>query len=149
MKLSAREKYAVRAMAELATYYGQGPIGLAQVASSQRVPPRYLEHIAQQLKRAGLLSSLRGASGGYELSRPPTKITIADVFRALEGDVLPLGCGHMENCGFWEHPDECATRPIWLILRRQIEQSLEAITLDSLASTHNVNRNDLEDHHNE
>ncbi|MGI6210031.1 MAG: RrF2 family transcriptional regulator [Anaerolineae bacterium] len=134
MKLTARERYAVRAMASLAASYGAGPRSLADVAGEQGIPFRYLEHIAQDLKRAGLVQSHRGATGGYELARPPEGITVADVLRALEGDVLPMECGTASSCFYHDRLEECVTRPLWLDLQQQIEGSLSRVTLATVAS---------------
>ncbi|NPV09496.1 MAG: RrF2 family transcriptional regulator [Anaerolineae bacterium] len=133
MKLTARERYAVRAMAILAGSYGSGPRSLAEVANEQGIPFRYLEHIAQDLKRAGLVRSHRGASGGYELAHPPESITVADVLRALEGDVLPMECGTAPNCFYHDRVEACVTRPLWRDIRQQIQESLSQVTLASVA----------------
>lgn len=134
MRLTARERYAVRAMASLAASYGEGPRSLAEVAGEQGIPFRYLEHIAQDLKRAGLVRSHRGASGGYELARPPDTITVADVLRALEGDVLPMECGEAPNCYYHDRLEACVARPLWRDLQQQIEDSLSRVTLAAVAS---------------
>ena len=129
MKLSARERYAVRAMATLAAGYGTGPRPLSEVAAEQGIPFGYLEHVAQELKRAGLLLSHRGAFGGYELARPPESITVADVLRAVSGAVLPTECGVPGNCCFHDRQEECLTRPLWKSMQEQIEETLSRVTL--------------------
>ena len=88
MRVSTKELYGLRAMGEFARHFGQGPLSLAEVARSQGISQPYLEQIAIELRRAGLLHSKRGAQGGYYLARPPEATTAADVIRALDGAVL-------------------------------------------------------------
>lgn len=135
MKLTARERYGVRAMVALAAARGVGPMSLSDVAISQRIPFRYLEHVAKLLRQAGLIKSWRGASGGYELARDPEDITVADILRAVEGNVLSTECGDPHACSYLDALNLCVTKPLWDALQRQIEASLSQITLASVAST--------------
>lgn len=135
MKLTAKERYGVRAMASLAATYGVGPVALTEVASSQRIPARYLEHIAQALKKAGLIKSRRGVAGGYELARAPESISVADILRALEGSVLVTECGVKPICSYSDAVDACVSRPLWEALQRQVETSLNNVTLAAVAKS--------------
>src|SRR5213083_1289999 len=93
MRLSAKADYALRASLELASG-GEGHVKAEAIARAQGIPLRFLEHILLDLKHAGLVSSQRGAEGGYWLAQPPAEITLADVIRAVEGplaDVAPGG----------------------------------------------------------
>ena len=78
MRFTAREQTGLRAMIALARCYGQGPTALSEIAHSQELPLPYLEQIAASLRRAGLLSSVRGARGGYLLTRDPAEISISE-----------------------------------------------------------------------
>ncbi|MHB0878498.1 MAG: RrF2 family transcriptional regulator [Anaerolineae bacterium] len=138
VRLTARERYGVRAMVALAAAHGVGPMSLADVAVSQRIPFRYLEHVAKSLKQAGLIKSWRGATGGYELARAPEDITVADILRAVEGSVLATECGDPHACSYLDALNLCVTKPLWDTLQRQIEVSLTQITLASVASTLSV-----------
>jgi Rrf2 family protein len=135
VRLTARERYGVRAMVALAVGQGVGPMSLADVAVNQRIPFGYLEHVAKSLKQAGLIRSWRGASGGYELARAPEDITVADILRAVEGDVLATECGDPHACSYLDALNLCVTKPLWDALQQQIEVSLSQVTLASLAST--------------
>lgn len=135
MRLTAKERYGVRAMAALAAAYGQGPVALAEVADAQRIPFRYLEHIARLLRQAGLVRSWRGIAGGYELTRRPDEITVADILRALEGDVLPIECGLPETCSYSDSMESCITKPLWESLQRQVEACLTGVTLAAVAGS--------------
>ncbi len=90
MRISAKGEYAVRAMLDLALHYGQGLIPIQDVARRQGIPQRYLEQVLLGLKRAGLLASKRGSTGGYHLVRPPREISVGEVLRAIEGSLTPL-----------------------------------------------------------
>ena len=132
MKVSAKEQYGLRAMAELAGHYGEGPISLSEVAHAQDLSLDYLEQIVPALRDAGLLNSTRGARGGYELSRPSAEITVGDVLRALEGDILPVQCvseGDLPPC---VRSETCAARTVWQTVRERMLETLEGITLADL-----------------
>jgi Rrf2 family protein len=82
----------MRAMVELSRHYGKGPVSLTLIAQSATVPPAYLEQLIGPLRRAELVTSTRGAHGGYELARDPADIRVGEVYRVLEGPVAPMDC---------------------------------------------------------
>lgn len=134
MKFTAREQYGLRAMVELARRYGEGPVSLSEVARIQGLSQGYLEQIAAALRGAGLLISRRGAAGGYILARRPDAITVGDVIRVLEGEIVPMTCVTDEDtcappCARQEH---CATRDVWLTVRMQLEKTLDSTKLSDL-----------------
>ena len=92
MMFSTKAEYGVRVMAHLASRGGEGPISLASIADAEGLPLAYLEHLAARLRRAGLVESRRGAHGGYSLAEPSERITMAEVVRALEGEIAPIEC---------------------------------------------------------
>ena len=93
MMFSTKAEYGVRVMAHLARHEGgAAPISLASIAEAEGLPLAYLEHLAARLRRADLVESRRGAHGGYTLARPAEAITMAEVVRALEGDIAPIEC---------------------------------------------------------
>jgi Rrf2 family protein len=132
MKVSAKEQYGLRAMAELAKAYGQGPVPLSEIAHTQGVSLYYLEQVVPVLRDAGLLNSTRGAKGGYELTRPPDQITVGEVLRALDGAILPVRCID-EDC---EEPcdrtDDCAARTVWQTIHQQLRRTLDGMVLADL-----------------
>jgi len=132
MRFSTREQYGLRAMAELARYYGQGPVALADVAAAQGLPLPYLEQIVAPLRRAGLVRSTRGARGGYELARGPESITTGDVIRALEGSIVPIRCVNDSLVTPCAREDSCATRSVWEEVRDRLIETLDGITLADL-----------------
>ena len=92
MMFSTKAEYGVRVMAHLARDDGGAPISLGSIADAEELPLAYLEHLVQRLRRAELVVSHRGAHGGYTLARPAAAISMADVVRALEGDIAPIEC---------------------------------------------------------
>jgi Rrf2 family protein len=90
MRISAKGEYAIRAILDLSLHHGHGLIPIQEIAGRQAIPQRYLEHVLLALKRTGLLTSKRGASGGYHLTRPPGEITVGAVLRAVEGASAPF-----------------------------------------------------------
>jgi Rrf2 family protein len=131
MRVSAKVDYALRAMTELAAVSPSLMTG-EQLASAQKIPPKFLEGILAQLRNGGLVASQRGAEGGYRLAKPAEEISIADVIRELEGPIATVR---------GVRPDELeyagpATnlREIWLELRAQMRGVLEQTTLADLVT---------------
>ena len=132
MRVSAKELYGLRAMSEFARQFGQGPLSLSEVAKAQGISRAYLEQIAIDLRRAGLLHSRRGAQGGYFLARAPEETTAGDVIRALEGSILPVQCVEDQKCNPCAREDGCSTRGIWEEVRDRLVETLDSITLADL-----------------
>lgn len=134
MRISARVDYAIRAAAELARASGPAhrPIKGEVLAEAQGISRKFLENIFIDLRRAGIVRSLRGAEGGYQLARPAEQVTLADIIRAVEGplanvrDVRPDEVGYE---GAAEHLQE-----VWIAVRASLREVLEAVTLAHLVS---------------
>jgi Rrf2 family cysteine metabolism transcriptional repressor len=116
----------------------EGPVSLAEIADSERLPLPYLEHLVARLREAGLVRSTRGAHGGYELDRPARKITMAEVVAALEGTLAPMQCFTEPGSGrvLCNHEldgfDHCATRLLWTRVQSGVMKALEHTTLAEL-----------------
>ncbi|MEA4883456.1 MAG: Rrf2 family transcriptional regulator [Clostridia bacterium] len=134
MKLSSRTEYGVRAMAELATLFGRGPVSLREVAARQGIPESYLEQLLGVLRKAGLLLGQRGAAGGYALAREPRSITVGDVVRALEGPIALCSCASEDggDGGGCSRVGDCAAHPVWARLRDGITSILDSTTLEDM-----------------
>lgn len=128
MKISARERTGLRAMVEFARRYGQGPTSLGEVARAQELSLPYLEQIVPALRRSGLLESTRGAHGGYVLAKGPAEITVSEIFRAVEGPLVPLDCLRSDGvrCA---RETVCATRSVWELVAERLEEALDQTTL--------------------
>jgi Rrf2 family protein len=134
MKLTMKGDYGLRAMVDMAIYYGQGPIESADIASRQYVPEQYLDQILMVLRKEGLVKSVRGPKGGHMLSRPPSQITMAEVMKALEGYVPPMEC--LPNPDFCKLSPGCALRSVWQQIDEMTQQILTTTTIEDLAQRH-------------
>lgn len=97
MKLSTRSTYGLRAALALAVSYGDVPVTVAALAEENQIPRRYLEQILNRLRRQGLVIATRGPRGGYSLALDPSKVTVGDIVRAVEGDLEPVLCSFPER----------------------------------------------------
>ena len=135
LHFSTRGEYGVRLMVELARHYGSGPVSLSEMADHEALPRPYLEQLVVSLREADLVTSTRGAHGGYELSRTPADIRMSDVVTALEGPIAPMICAsedplHAEMC---ERSSYCNVDRLWLRVRDAVVQALDSMTLEELA----------------
>ncbi len=130
MKLSTRTRYGIRATLELARNYGKGPLQIKTIARQQDISGKYLEQLMAILKSAGLVTSIRGAKGGYLLARPPNHIKLSDVFNCLEGPVTTVEC--IENESYCTRVHDCAARQVWTQVQEAITNVLQSITLQDL-----------------
>ncbi|NLY56319.1 MAG: Rrf2 family transcriptional regulator [Firmicutes bacterium] len=131
MRLSTKGRYGLKAMVDLALQYGKEPTPLNEIAERQDISQAYLEQLMASLRKAGLVQSIRGAQGGYRLSRAPEKITIGEVLRALEGPLVPVDCVDKGGAGC-EKMDGCYTIIVWEKLRDAIDEVLDSLTLRDL-----------------
>lgn len=138
MNFSARTEYGVRLMVELGRRPEGEPASLKSIAQAEDLPLSFLEHVVADLKRAGLVSSTRGAHGGYRLARPPSAISMDQVVQALEGPIalmdcfvqLPperIACSHTGDQG-----RACATKLLWTRVQGGMVRALQGTTLDEL-----------------
>ena len=130
MRLSKKAQYGTRAMLELALQYGDDYISLSHIANEQGISLKYLEQLIRLLKRADIVESLRGASGGYRLKRPPSEIRVGEIIRALDEPINPVEC--LDNAAFCERSPKCRARNIWLFLSEAIHDTLDGITLKEI-----------------
>jgi Rrf2 family cysteine metabolism transcriptional repressor len=131
MKFSAMERTGLRAMVELARRHGQGPTPLREVAQIQDLSLPYLEHVVAALRDSELLSSVRGAHGGYLLAREPETISVGDVFRAVEGGLISLDCMREDGVPCEREPI-CASRNVWQLVAERLEETLDNTSLADL-----------------
>ncbi|MBN2574010.1 MAG: Rrf2 family transcriptional regulator [Deltaproteobacteria bacterium] len=137
MAITHKSKYALRATLELAVRYGQGPTSIAEIAKAQAIPARFLEAILAQLKRNGLVESRRGNEGGYVLARPPGRISVGDVLRAVQGTLADpdvLGRSH----GGGPHAAQAVFSPIWEAAVRSANAVYDAASFQILVDRYRV-----------
>lgn len=132
MEVSQKTRYALRAMFELAKQYGQGPVRISDIAQRQAIPPRFLEGILNQLRQAGLLRSVRGARGGYELADDPGSVSVGDMIRVIEGPIAPTACVNDENPEDCPLFGDCVFLPMWKRAADALSKVYDGTTFEDL-----------------
>lgn len=131
MRVSAKADYAIRAAVELAAR-GDGPTKGDVIADAQQIPPNFLENILADLRNAGIVTSRRGAEGGYWLARPAAEIALADVIRAVDGPLANVRGVRSEQL---EYQGSAAKMlEVWVAVRASLRNVLEQVTLADVAS---------------
>lgn len=135
MKLTTKGRYAVTAMLDLALHYDNGAVTLAEIANRQGISLSYLEQLFAKLRRSGLVDSVRGPGGGYNLAMPPSKITVAEIIVAINENIDATSCRGEKNCNA---DQTCLTHQLWEDLSTRIHEFLHGITLADLVSKPHV-----------
>jgi Rrf2 family protein len=131
VRTTAKADYAVRAAVELAAVGTGKPVKAEHIADAQSIPLNFLENILAELRRAGIVESRRGASGGYRLARPAEDVSLADVIRAVEGPLANVR-GVSPDLLEYEGSSE-RLRDVWVALRANVRGVLEHVTLADVA----------------
>ncbi len=137
MKFSTRSRYGLNAMIVLADHNSAKPLSIKEISESQQLPEAYLEKLFAPLKKAGLVTAIRGAQGGYSLSRAPAQISVGEVVRALEGSVAPTNCLDTSRPAC-THSGACRGRIIWEKVYRSVTGVLDSMTLEDILTEHNT-----------
>ena len=132
MKLSTRGRYGLRALLDLAVHQENGPVSIQSISARQEISESYLEQIIGKLRKAGLVNSIRGAQGGYQLAMAPADISVGDVLRALEGNLTPVDCNGLDESGACSGKDLCVTKYVWKKINESINETVDEIKLDQL-----------------
>lgn len=138
LQVSTKGEYGVRIMAHLARHYDERPRSLTDIAQAEMLPLAYLEQLVKLLREAEppLVTSTRGAHGGYRLSRNPADITMGEILRILEGPIAPMICateGEMtEICGFLA---SCRIKYLWAKVRDAVAHTIDTMTLAELVGS--------------
>ncbi len=130
MKLSTRSRYGTRIVLELARHFGGKPVQVSAIAKIQKIPVKYLEQLIRTLKKADLITSVRGSKGGHQLCQKPEKITVGQIVRMFEGQTDLVKCvSSPENC---EMADNCQVRNVWIEATNAMYEKLDNITIADL-----------------
>ncbi|MHB8256338.1 MAG: Fe-S cluster assembly transcriptional regulator IscR [Acidiferrobacterales bacterium] len=129
MKLTTKGRYAVTAMLDLALHYEQGAVTLSDIAGRQGISLSYLEQLFARLRRSGLVESVRGPGGGYNLATAPSEISVAEIIIAINENIDATRCGGDKNC---DGEERCLTHYLWEGLSERIHEFLSGITLADL-----------------
>ena len=134
MKLSTKGRYGLRAMVDLAINATDQKVTIKSISERQGISENYLERIIALLKKAGYVTSSRGAQGGYILSRAPLDISVGDILRALEGNLNPVDCtliNHDKECS---QKNLCVTKFVWKRISDSINQAVDSISLQDMVN---------------
>ncbi len=140
MKISTKGRYAVRLMLDLATTNSKQPVRLKDVAARQEISDKYLEQIIGILHKAGFVRSVRGAMGGYILTRDPADYTVGEILRLTEGSLSPVDC--TEDPGLCPRETACATAILWRKISEAVNNVVDNVTLEDLLSWQDSLTND-------
>jgi Rrf2 family protein len=130
--LSQRTRYAIRALLHLADHFGEGPVQLAEIAEAQNIPAKFLTVILSEMKRAGLVETLRGKEGGYWLARAPERVTFGEIVRLTRGSLALTPCASRLNhapCENCVDEEVCRIREVMLLVRDETARILDTLTL--------------------
>ena len=131
MKLYTKGRYGLRALIDLAQYGEQEAVSIQSISARQQISDSYLEQLVRKLKKAGLVTSVRGAQGGYRLARPAEEISVGDVLRALEGSIEAVSCQEGENPSC-VGKDLCVARFVWQKVNKSIQETVDSIMISQL-----------------
>ncbi len=136
MRVTTWAEYGLIVSVQLARRYGDGPVPARELAESERLPADYVEQILLRLRRSGIVTSVRGARGGYQLARTPADITVKDLLDASERGTFEVNCDcHPVDAERCASDTSCSIRPVWQLLKLRIDETLAGICLaDLLAS---------------
>lgn len=132
MKLSTKGRYGLKAMLYIAHYSWEKPVTIKAIAEFYGISEPYLEQLAAILKKSGLIKSIRGAQGGYILTKDPKDIVVGDIIRVLEGPLTISECTAEEYPTECANADFCVSRGLWERLRESISSVLDSMTLQDM-----------------
>ena len=135
MKLTSKGRYAVTAMLDVTMHEVSGPVSLADISERQGISLSYLEQLFYRLRKQGLVNSVRGPGGGYQLNRCSSQIAVADVVCAVNENVDVTKCSGKDNC---QDGEQCLTHSLWEGLSQRIEEFLQNITLADVVAKRDV-----------
>ncbi|AYO33743.1 Fe-S cluster assembly transcriptional regulator IscR [Haemophilus influenzae] len=145
MKLTSKGRYAVTAVLDIALNADGGPVSLADISERQHISLSYLEQLFAKLRKDGLVKSVRGPGGGYQLGLPSEQISVGMIIAAVNENIHVTKCLGRENC---KNGVECLTHELWQDLSLRIESFLNEITLAELVNKRNVKRQSHRDFNN-
>ena len=131
MRISTKGRYALRIMIDLAMNLNQGPIRVKDIAARQDISEKYLEQIIAMFNKAGYVKSIRGAQGGYLLTKDPAEYTVGMILRLAEGSIAPVSCvdGAAEGC---DKKDACVSAMLWEKINDAVNEVVDHTTLQDL-----------------
>ena len=141
MKLTTKGRYAVMAMADLASYQNGKPVSLIDISLRQNISLSYLEQLFSKLKNEKLVKSVRGASGGYVLEKNPKDIKISNIIFAVDEQVKTLNCKRESKKGCNGRTTKCITHNLWDDLEQHINKFFDNVNLNDLLKQKHIDIN--------
>ncbi len=135
MKLTTKGRYAVTAMLDLALHGEDRPVNLTEISKRQAISVTYLEQLFNKLRRKGLVASVRGPGGGYQLACDAANLTVARIIYAVDETIDVTRCGGKQNC---QNDERCLTHDLWMGLNQHVAKYLNGITLGELVQQKNI-----------
>lgn len=132
MKMSTKGRYGLRALIDLAQYSELEPVSITSIAARQGISERYLEQLMSKLKKAELVTSVRGANGGYVLAKELDMISVGEALRALEGNLEPVECPGIQPDVGCDSSDCCVSKMVWRKINDSVNQAVDGIMLKEL-----------------
>lgn len=133
MKISTKGRYGLRAVIDIAVHGENEPVSLSEIAVRQDISISYLEQLIAKLKKAGIVTSVRGAKGGYSLAAPTNMISVGDILRALEGDLSPVNCAEVTEHGNpCKESGQCVTKIVWKRISDSINHAVDNLMISDL-----------------
>ena len=132
MSVSLKCQYGLRALFELARRYGDGLVGIPEIAETQAIPQRFLENIMNQLRQGGFVESKRGKGGGFVLARSPEAVTVGDIVNFIDGGIYDVECVGDRPIHQCRLKGSCVFLPVWLEAKAALEAVYHSRTLQDL-----------------
>lgn len=132
MKLSTRARYGLRALIDLGIHSETEAVSLQSIADRQNISMSYLEQLMAMLKKSGLVTSSRGAFGGYRLAKAAEELSVGDILRVLEGSLDAAACPGIENDGTCQGADVCVAKIVWKRINDSITDAVDTLMLSEL-----------------
>lgn len=137
MRLTAKSEYGLLAMIDLACSYGSGPVSAREIAERRQIPARFLEQLFVTLRRSGVVSAVRGAKGGFVLTREPSQISVLEIVESLEGALETSVCDS-ERGASCTRSGACAAAPVWAKATKALREVFASTPLSELAGTQQI-----------
>lgn len=131
MRLSTKGRYGLRAVVDLAVHATESAVSISSIAKRQGLSESYLEQLIAKLRKAGIVTSIRGTNGGYRLAKSPDEISVGDILRALEGKLCVVECPDSREC---DNYDSCVTKYVWKRINDSINKVVDTMTLEEVIS---------------
>ncbi|KZL91520.1 RrF2 family transcriptional regulator [Clostridium magnum] len=140
MKISTKGRYGLKALVDIAMYSNSEVVTLKSISARQNISEGYLEQIFSTLRKSGLVIGRKGAQGGYSLSKPTNEITIGEILRVLEGDLVLVD---VKNLSVVDNLEKCINENLWDVINKNINDYFDSINLEDLVNKYKSESNNF------